>query len=250
MSGTWTIFRRELAGMFFGPLAWVLLCAALVLNGALFVLYVNDPSGQGDVDTALALALGDSIPYWAMMIVLPPLLTMRMISEESRSGLLEFLLTAPVSDRAVVLGKLLAATAVMALLLASSLFYGLAVTLLGAAPDWPVLLGAYGGAVLTSALFCGIGLVASAGTSTPLLAAFLAFVANIVLLLLPFLKDLAGASPENWRGAVFRRIDVISRLRGSFTMGVIDSSHVVFFLVWTAFCVFLATRLVESRRWR
>jgi ABC-2 type transport system permease protein len=123
-------------------------------------------------------------------------------------------------------------------------------TLLGATPDWPVLLGASLGAWLASALFCAIGLVASAGTSTPLLAAFLAFVFNIVLLLLPDLSRLAGALPDNWGGALSRRLDVIARVQGSFTMGVIDSSHIVFFVVWTVFCVFLATRLVESRRWR
>ncbi|HTF91267.1 MAG TPA: ABC transporter permease [Planctomycetota bacterium] len=248
MSGTWTIFRRELSGLFFGPLAWVLLCAALLLNGALFVWYVG--ASGGDIDFSVSMIFGMGGAYWALMVVLPPLLTMKMISEESRAGLLEFLLTAPVSDWAVVLGKLLAATAFMALLWAVPLLYGSAVALLGASPDWPVLLGNYLGAVLVSGLFCGIGLVASAGTSTPLLAAFVAFVFNVVLLLLPFLKDLAGAQPENWRGAFFRRIDVGSRLQGSFSMGVIDTSHIVFFLVWTVFCVFLATRLVESRRWR
>ena len=248
MSGVWTIFRRELAGLFLGPLAWVLLLAAVLLNGALFVLYVGDSGG--DVDTSLALALGDSIPYWAVLTVLPPLLTMRMISEESRAGLLEFLLTAPVTDWAIVLGKLLAATLFMGLLWGSTLFYGLCVALLGAAPDWPVLLGAWFGALLASGLFCGIGLVASAGTSTPLLAAFLAFIFNIVVMLLPFLAQLAGGRPDNWIGASSRRVDVIARMQGSFTMGVLDSSHVVFFLVWTGFCVFLATRLVESRRWR
>jgi len=248
MSGTWTIFRRELAGLFFGPLAWVLLCAALLLNGALFVLYVT--GYEGDVDPSLAMSLGDSKPFWAVLCVLPPLLTMKMISEESRAGILEFLLTAPVSDLAVVLGKWLAATTFMALLWASTLGYGVAVALLGAAPDWPVLLGSYAGAVLASALFCGIGLVASAGTSTPIVAAFLAFVFSVVVVLLPFLAQLAGASPDNWLGAISRRVDVIARVQGSFTMGVIDTAHVVFFLVWTGFCAFLATRLVESRRWR
>jgi len=248
MRGVLTIFRRELAGLFLGPLAWVLLLAAVLLNGALFVLYVDGSSG--DIDSSLALSLGDSTPYWALMTVLPPLLTMRMISEESRAGMLEFLLTAPVTDWAIVVGKLLAASVFMGLLWSSTLFYGLAVALLGTPPDWPVLLGGCLGALLVSSLFCAIGLVASAGTSTPLLAAFLAFVFNIVLLLLPFLVKLVGAQPDNWGGEFSRRVDVIARVQGSFTMGVIDSSHVVFFVVWTAACVFLATRLVESRRWR
>ena len=248
MSGIWTIFRRELAGLFFGPLAWILLFAALLLNGALFVLFIG--LSDGAVDASLGNALGTAWPFWALIIVLPPLLTMRMISEESRAGLLEFLLTAPVSDWAVVLGKLLAATVFMAILWSSTLCYGLATSWLGAPPDWPVLLGSYFGAVLVSALFCAIGMAASAGTNTPLLAAFLAFVFNIVILLLPLLAKLAGAMPENWRGAFSRRVDVVARVQGSFSMGVIDTSHVLFFLVWTAFFVFLATRLVEARRWR
>ena len=68
--------------------------------------------------------------------------------------------------------------------------------------------------------------------------------------MLPFLLDTLGAHPENWIGALSRRLDVIARLQGSFTMGSLDTAHLAFFLVWTAFFVFLATRLLESRRWR
>jgi ABC-2 type transport system permease protein len=226
----------------------VLLCAALLLNGALFTFYLEEFGG--DVGNSLRMALGESIPYWALMIVLPPLLTMKMISEEAKSGQLEFLLTAPVTDLAVVLGKCLAATAFMALLWASVLVYGLVIQLLGTAPDWGPLLGAYAGAVLTSALFAAIGLVASAATSTPLLAAFLAFIVNTALLLAPFLLELVGARPENWIGAVSRGVNVVARLQGSFGAGALDTAHLVFFAAWTAFCVFLSTRLLESRRWR
>ena len=151
MSGLWAIFRRELAGLFLGPLAWVLLCAALLLNGALFTLYLEQFGG--DVGASLEMAMGGSYPYWALMIVLPPLLTMKMISEEARSGQLEFLLTAPVTDLAVVFGKWLAATVFMALLWASVLGYGVLLQFLGTTPDWGPLLGAYLGAVLTSAFW-------------------------------------------------------------------------------------------------
>ena len=88
MSGAWTVFRRELAGLFFGPLAWVLLSAALLLNGALFTWYVG--LSDGDVDYSVSMILGMAWPFWTVMAVLPPLLTMKMISEESRAGLLEF----------------------------------------------------------------------------------------------------------------------------------------------------------------
>lgn len=247
MRAVWTIYRRELIGLFLGPLAWALLCLALLINGFFFTLYLG--GSGGDVNGAMLLAQGGSTPWWGLMILLPPLLTMRMISEEARTGTLEFLLTAPVSDLAVVLGKLAAATTLMTLLWSSTVVYAVTLGALGGAPDWgPVWTGLLG-AGLVSALFCAIGLVASAGTGTPLLAAFLALCANIALLSLPFARGLFVLPPEHWLNGVLRHLDVIAHVQSSFLLGVIDTQHLLFFVVWTAFAVLLATRMLESRRW-
>jgi ABC-2 type transport system permease protein len=244
----WTIYRRELAGLFLGPLAWVLLCLALVVNGFYFTLYLAGT--QGEVNATMMLAQGGSRIFWGMLLLIPPLLTMRMISEESRTGTLEFLLTAPVSDLAVVLGKLLAATSVMALLWSSVLAYAGTLAALGQAPDWGPVLTSVLGAVLVSALFCSIGLLASAGTGTPLLAAFLAFVFGVGVMSLPFLPGLLGLGPQHVVSRLLSEMDVIAHFQASFLVGVFDSRHVVFFLVWTAFFTLVATRLLEARRWR
>lgn len=248
MRGLLIIYRRELLALFLTPLAWLLLCIALPLNGFLFVAVLGEYGG--DLTRALRYMLGESFVFWGLMVFLPPLLTMRQISEESRTGVLEYLLTAPVTDAAVVCGKLLAATTVMALFWLSNLVYGLAAHGLGTAPDWPALLCAYVGAVLASALFVSIGLVASAFSGTPLLAAVLAFAGSVLVLLLPFAQGVAGLPEGHWSGEILAQLDVTRRYMGSFMMGVLDLSHVVFFLVWTFFFGFLATRLVESRRWR
>ena len=108
MRGCVTICRRELAGLFLSPLAWILLLVTLLLNGLFFQFYVS--ASNGDVVLALETALGGGAIFWAFMVVLTPLITMRMVSEEARDGTLEFLLTAPVSDAAVIVGKFLAAT--------------------------------------------------------------------------------------------------------------------------------------------
>jgi ABC-2 type transport system permease protein len=247
MGGVWTIYRRELVGLFLGPLAWVLLGLALALNGFFFTYYLAGTGG--DVNYALQLAAGGSLLWWALMVLLPPLLTMRMISEEARTGTLEFLLTAPVRDGAVVLGKLLAATTVMACLWSANLVYAATLAALGVAPDWGPVWSSLLGALLVSALFCAIGLVASAGTGTPLLAAFLALCANIALLSLPFLRGLLVLPPEHWFLTLLRHVDVMGQVQTSFLLGVLDTQHVAFFLVWTVFCVVLATRLLEARRW-
>jgi len=248
MRGTWTIYRRELAGLFLAPLAWLLLCLALLVNGFYFTLYLAGT--QGEVNATMMLAQGGSRIFWGMLLLIPPLLTMRMISEESRTGTLEFLLTAPVSDLAVVAGKLLAATTVMAVLWASGLVYAGTLAWQGQAPDWGPVLTSLLGAVLVSALFCSIGLMASAGTGTPLLAAFLAFVGNVALMSLPFLPALLGLAPEHPTARGAAELDVIAHFQASFLVGVVDTRHLVFFLVWTAFFALVATRLLEARRWR
>lgn len=248
MGSTWTIYRRELAGLFLGPLAWVLLGLALLVNGFYFTLYLAGT--QGDVNGTMMLAQGGSRIFWGLLLLLPPLVTMRLISEESRTGTLEFLLTAPVSDLAVVLGKLLAATSLLALLWASALVYAGTLALIGPAPDWGPVLASWLGATLLSALFCSIGLLASAGTGTPLLAAFLAFVANVALLSLPFLPGLLGLGPDHVLTRALAEMDVIAHFQASFLVGVLDTRHLLFFLVWTAFFVLVATRVLEARRWR
>ncbi len=248
LSGSWTIYRRELAGLFLGPLAYVLLGLALFVNGQYFTVYLKEVSGE--VTDALTLSGGVSVVYWILMVVLPPLVTMRMVSEESRSGMLELLLTSPVSDAAVVAGKLVAAVTFMAVLWSSNLFYGLLCHFLGTAPDWPALLVMFAGSVLVSALLCAIGLCCSAATSTPILAAFLGLVANVVLLSVPYLAGQLGLGERHWLVRTLSEVDLVSRHAASFMRGVLDSRHLAFFLAWTVFFAFVTTRLIESRRWK
>lgn len=248
MRGFSAVYRRELAGLFFAPLAWILFCVTLFYNAFFFLHYLRDATG-GEVNAALGFLLGGAWPFWFLVMFVPPLVTMRMISEESRSGMLEFLLTAPVTDAAVILGKALAATTFLALVWASVACYALACQMLGAPPDWGVLLTSWIGATLVSALFVSIGLVASALSSTPLVAAFVATVANILLIFLPQSGRRASGLGAELLRSVIERIDVIAHFQGSFMTGALDSAHLVFYLAWIAAFLFLAVRLVETRRW-
>ena len=249
MKGVLIIAQRELAGLFLMPLAWILLCLTLFLNGWLFSEGFLPASG-GEVNSSLREALGSGL-FWLMMVFLPPLLTMRMISEESKSGVLEFLLTAPVRDSAVVLGKALAATTFMGLLWSSVIVYAVVLAFLGGAPDWGQVFCGVLGATLVSALFCAVGLVASACTSTPLLAAFLAFLANVVLILIvPNLPLFLRNLPQDSVRAVVSRVNLMPRYANSFQRGVLDSADVAFFVVWTGLLLFVCVRLVEARRWK
>lgn len=244
MRGLVAIYRRELAGLFFGPLAWVLLALAFFLNGYLFILYLK--TSGGDVDVSVRLALGDSWIFWALLILVPPLLSMRMISEESRSGILEFILTAPVSDAAVVVGKFLAATTFLGIMWSSVFVYALMLSSLGVAPDLGVLIGGFIGALLVSALFCAVGLFASCLTNTPVLAAFAAVLLNLGIVIAPLLS---GLSDDPLVRRAIRRIDVLDHHKSSFLLGVFDTSYAVFFVAWTILVLFLTVRALETRRW-
>jgi len=246
MSGLWTIYRRELAGLFLSPLAWALLTIGLFFHGYYFVVYVGQTGN--DLRGGMQLALAGDV-FWWLMLLLPPLLTMRMISEEARSGLLEFLLTAPVSDASVVLGKLAAATSFMSILWSSVLVYAGVAQLLGVQPDWIPALSGVLGATLVSALFCAIGLVSSAVSSVPILAAFGAIVMSFLVISLPTLDILLRLPPGHWAKLAIAQANVVAQYQSSFGIGVLDTKHLMFFVVWTGFFVFVATRLLERRRW-
>ncbi|HPF14213.1 MAG: ABC transporter permease [Planctomycetes bacterium] len=262
MKGTWVIFRRECASLFWTPLGWLLLVAAVLLNGLLYWAQLNQTGGN--VTASLSAAMGWGIVFWMVMIFLPPLLAMRLLAEESRTGTLEYLLTAPVSDAAVIVGKFLAATTFMAVLWSSVLLYGLQLQWLGSPPDWAALLCAYLGAILVSGLFVSLSLLASSLTQAPLLAAFLAIIGCTGWLLLPMLMQSALAQlrdilaqwvggwdrAEAWIQSGIRSIDVAMHFQQSFLPGVLDSAELVFFLTWSGLFLFLTIRSLEARRWR
>jgi len=240
--GVVAIWRRELAALFLGPLAWTLLFLALCFDGWIFQAQLV--GSGGDVDFAARYAL--YIAFY-VGVVAAPLVTMRMISEESRAGLLEYLLTAPITDAAVVTGKFLAAASFFAILASSVFAYAGVLAAQGKAPDFGVVACGYTGIVLASGLFCAIGMLASSLTSTPIVAAFAAVILDLVLVLAP---QVASLSEVPWIGKAAGRIDVTGRLSSSFLQGAFDSAHLVFFVAATAFLLFLSIRVVETRRWR
>jgi ABC-2 type transport system permease protein len=261
MTGAFVVARRELRGLFMAPFTWIVLLVVLFINGLLFASILYD--SQYNVTVSLNGAMTGA-SFWLWMIFLPALLSMRLVAEESRSGTLEYLLTAPVSDAAVVVGKFLAATGFLAVIWSSSLVYAVSLDLAGGPPDWPAVIGTWFGTILVSGLFVSIGMLAATSTSTPLLAAFLSMVACLMWMAIPFLAarlmdylvPLLTSSAEEQAGLIERMAGVVSSMDAlrhfsrSFQMGILDSAEVIFFLTWTSFFLFLTARSIEARRWR
>jgi hypothetical protein len=152
VTGAWTIYRRELAGLFLSPLAWVLLALALAFNGFFFVVSIK--GFQGDISQSMSFLLGGSYTFWMLVVLLPPLLTMRMFSEEARRC--ARVPADGAGDRPAVAPASSAPRRADGGVVVESFFYGLSRrhSARRRTDRWRAVLGA----ILVSALFCSVGL--------------------------------------------------------------------------------------------
>jgi len=246
MRNVWYLTQRELMASFFSPVAYVVGVVFLALTGLYFMSDTLVPGNEASLRT-----LFEGVPHsWnvgmaGVLVVLVPLLTMRTIAEEFSTGTIETLMTAPVTDAEVVLGKFLGVLTFYCGLLVATLFYLILLALYGE-PSAGAIAFAYLGMVLLGAMYIAVGLFASACTRHQLLAALLAVA---ILVLLTFVVDiLAEHLPGTWR-AVLGYINIFRHF-SDFSKGIFDTRGVVFFVSGTAFFLFLATKVLESRRWR
>jgi ABC-2 type transport system permease protein len=242
MSPMMTIAKREFRSYFDSPLAYVVMCLTFLLLGLAIFLY----GGFWQIDRASLRLLFEFTPVGLSILVIP-VVTMRLIAEERRSGTLEMLITLPVNDSDVVLGKYLGALGLVLTLVLATAIYPIAMFWhpwnLGPLDTGPIWAG-YVGLVLFSAAAVAIGLLVSALTESQAVAFFITF---FVLLLLWF-AEAAAIKLSGDLGNTLNFICFQSRLEG-FTRGLIDSRDVVFFLSVTVVSLVVAFRALERRKW-
>src|SRR5437868_2719526 len=178
------IAGKEVRSYFVSPVAYVIVAFWLVATG--FFFYVNVTLGQ---DASLRNVFGVVI---ILLLLISPALTMRLLAEESRTGTLELLLTAPIKDWAVVLGKFLGALVLFAVMMALTLFYPLLLILYKGNPDWGPIWSGYFGLLLVGMVFLSVGLFASALTSNMMVSAVIAFVLLLLLFVISQLSTNLG----------------------------------------------------------
>lgn len=230
------VLRNELRILFLTPQAWIFLAAFLMLGGFFFVLGLEN-TGEASLRPVMAnLAV--------TLVFCLPMVTMRQLAEDARTGTLELLLTAPVSPWAVVLGKWLATMLLCTLLLLLTLAYPGILALVGD-PDSGVLVTSYVGLLLCCASFAAVGLFASSLVTEQMVAGVLS-----VLLLLPFwLAGTATSYAPPGLSSLLQELSFLEHLR-SFARGVLDVGDIAWFAAFTFLFLFFAWRSLESRRWR
>jgi ABC-2 type transport system permease protein len=238
------IARRDLAVMFGGPLAWVLIAIFAFLTGYFFhmdlAFYVLFGGGNLPVGLWRYVFLHDRLV--AMLVV--PLVTMRLVAEERKLGSLELLWSLPLRDRDVVAGKLLAGLVVYAAMLATSALGPLVLYCLHPYPLPPVAAGYLGMALLGTA-FVACGIAASCASENQVVAAMVTY-GILVFLWFVSANEAALGTDLAW---VLMGMSLFDRFHG-FAQGVIDSRDVVFFLAFSVLCLFVALRAVGARAWR
>jgi ABC-2 type transport system permease protein len=167
--------RREIFAFFVSPIAYVLIAAAMILNGIVFLLivqFLSDP--RAPHGAAMQMMFGGTIFFWIVVMVLTPIITMRSLAEERHSGTLETLLTAPIDDVRVVLAKYLAAVCFYAAMWLPTVTYALYLSRFSALEAGPILSG-YLGTLGVGMMFLALGLLCSALTRNQIVAALLSF---------------------------------------------------------------------------
>lgn len=236
MSRVMTIALRELRSYFASPIAYIVSAAFLVVTGYLFTLilfYSREASLRGLFGNISVL-----------LIIVAPALTMRLLAEEQRSGTIELLLTSPVRDVEVVLGKFLAGLGLLSTMLGLTLYYP-AVLFIYGNPEKGHVIAGYVGTLLMAAAFVSVGLFASSLSGNQIVAAVLTFMMLLMLWLISPAADFAGAPLAD-----ILRYMSIERYYSDFIRGVIDTKAVVYFLSIISVFLFATVRSLETRRWR
>ncbi|HEY3668928.1 MAG TPA: ABC transporter permease [Polyangiaceae bacterium] len=243
MSPMLIIAKREFRSYFDSPIAYIVICLSFFALGLMF-FFLN--GGFWQLDRASVSRWFESAPMGLSFLVVP-VVTMRLLAEERRSGTLEMLITLPVKDSDVVLGKYLGALGLVLILVLSTLAYPIIMFKwpwnLGPLDAGPVASG-YLGMVLFSCAAVAVGLLISALTESQAVAFFITFFVLGALWLFGDLASKAGGT----LAIVLNYVSFQSRLN-NFWRGLVDSRDVVFFLSVTALSLMVAFRALERRKW-
>jgi ABC-2 type transport system permease protein len=255
MKGFYAIFRKETASFFVSPIAYAVIATFLLITGFLFrdtVAYMSILSLQAANNPMIAERINPTEaviqPLLQTMAVILlfviPLLTMRLVSEEKKSGTIELLLTYPVTDAAVLAGKFLAAGFVLLVMLAMTFAYPLQLYVVGK-PELGTTLSGYAGLLLMGLSFVAMGIFISSLTENQIISAAISFGAGLLFWILRSTATIT----DHALGAVLRQLSILEHLE-SFVKGVVSLADLSFFVLFIVFFLFMSMRSLEAHRWR
>jgi gliding motility-associated transport system permease protein len=259
MPSLYAVYRKELGHYFASPIAYIFIGLFLILSAFFFNVFLNFYIQQSFQAQMQSMRYGMppemDVPVLVMrqffgvvstlVLFFTPILTMGSYAEERKRGTMELLMTSPLTEFQIVLGKFLASLTLFAIMLLPTATYLTYMFLHSEpAPPWKMMLAGYAGVLLLGAALLSLGSFISSLTENQLIAAVLTFAAFLILWVL----DL-GRSAESGLAELFSYLSVV-RHYDDFTRGVIDTTSLIYYLSFTFLFVFLTVRSVDSMRWR
>lgn len=261
MKGILAIFRRELNGYFVSPIAYIVIGAFLVAAGFVFSIILSSvmqyammaqaqAARQGappDIDVPMQVIrsfIGFIGTY--VLPILMPMLTMGIYAEDRKRGTMEMLMTSPITEIQIVVGKYLASLTLFVVMLAPTLIYYLIVGMYSDPPlPWRIVGSGYLGLFLLGAVLLAIGAFISSLTENQIIAGVVTFVLFLTLLFI----DLSVRDSSSSVAEVIKYLSILQHYQ-EFSQGVIDTTNVVFYLSGIVLGLFLTLRSLDSMRWR
>ena len=255
MTNILAIAHKELKSYFASPIGWVLLAVFAVLYGWFFgniLLFFERQSSQmgamgmgpQSVNINQQLIRPVLMNVSVIMLFFLPLVTMRTYAEEKRMGTMELLLTSPLTDTQIVLGKFFGSMALVTALLAVTIPHIL-LLFFYSTPEWRPLAIAYLGYLLMTGCFMAVGLFVSSLTRNQIVAAVATFGVFLMLWVIDWVGSFAGPRSK----PIYEYLSITGHFE-DFTKGVIDTRHLVYYVSFITFGLFLTIRSVDSERWR
>lgn len=246
------ITRKELESYFASPIAYVVVTLFLILSGIFFYIYLlfylqsaqmAGAYGQEgmDVTQTIMRPLFSNLGFFGLIIF--PLITMRLLSEEKKLGTYELLMTSPVSIPQLVLGKFLGAVSLVLFILLLTAVYPIVLVVFGNPDMGPILTG-YLGLFLLASSFLAVGLLCSSVTENQIVAAVLGFVFLVIFWILNFVTR-----SEAWYGKLAQYASIYQRF-DDFTQGVINANDVFYYVSFAFFALFVTGIILQSQRWK
>ena len=179
-----------------------------------------------------------------LLLFVLPAITMRTYAEERRSGTMELLLTSPLSDFQIVMGKFLGALTLYAVMMSITVVHNGVLFLYGS-PEWKPILTAYVGLLLMGGCFISVGLFISSLTRNQIVAGMMTFVVFLLLWVITWIGSAAGPQAEK----ITQYLSIIDHY-DDFGKGVLDTTHFIYYVSFITFGLFLTAKSVDSERWR
>jgi ABC-2 type transport system permease protein len=259
MRSFYAIYRKEMGHYFVSPIAYVVVGVFLILSAFFFNYFLSavirdsyQMELQGmrfgmpaDIDMPSQVMRAFFGLLSTLILFLTPILSMGVYAEERKRGTMELLMTSPVTELQIVLGKFFASLTLFAIMLVPTASYLIFMYVRSdPMPPWRVMLAGYTGIFLMGAALLALGAFVSSLTENQIIAAVLTFAAILMIWVL----DL-GRSATGGLGEVLAYLSVIHHYE-DFTRGVIDTSSLIYYVSFVLFFVFLTVRSVDSMRWR